>query len=233
MLIDLLKSRFTTKNWDYSKQVSKTQIEYVLECLNLSPVKTCFPGYELIVLTDSEEGKKLKNWLFYEHTWTSNGYRGVDSGKVRDYKGQYMAPYVFCFFNNLGVPDRGLIPGGEGIQETNLPSEDHRDANIFMSCMTAILAAEDVGLNSGITTCHDVKEVSIKFGLPNHKCPIALGIGYAQDQMELLENDGWYTDVLDPITNEKLGNLTANFPAGNYKELRLSRPDIKSITKFV
>jgi hypothetical protein len=99
--------------------------------------------------------------------------------------------------------------------------------------MTAILAAEDVGLNSGITTCHDTKEVGRKFDLHNHKCTIALGVGYALDQMELLEADGWYTDVIDPATNNKLGNLTANFPAGNYKELRLSRPDIRSITKFI
>ena len=233
MLIDLLKSRFTTKNWDYSKLVTEEQVNYILECLNISPAKTCYPGYELVILTDSEEGKKLKHWLFYEHSWTSNGHRGVDNDKVRDYKGQYLAPIVLCFFNNLNVPRRGTIPGGEGPQKTNMPNEMHRDANIYMSCMTAILAAEELGLNSGITTCHDMREVAEKFGLSGYKCPIALGIGYALDQMPLLEQDGWYTDVLDPVTNEKLGNITANFPAGNYKELRLTRPNIRSITKFI
>lgn len=233
MLIDLLKRRFTTKNWDYTQAVTQDQIQYILDCLNVSPVKTCYPGYEIVVLTDSEEGKRLKNWLFYEHTWTSNGYRATDNGKTRDYKGQHKAPFVFCFFNNLNVPQRGTIPGGEGLQETNLPCEPHRDANIFMSCMTAILAAEELGLNSGITTCHDEKEVADYFGMTGYKCTVALGVGYALDQMELLEQDGWYTDVLDPITNEKLGNVTANFPAGNYKELRLTRPDIQAITKFI
>lgn len=102
-----------------------------------------------------------------------------------------------------------------------------------MSCMTAILAAEEQGLNTGITTCHDMIEVVNKFNMPNCKCPIALGVGYALDQMALLEQDGWYTDVLDPVTKEKLGKVVANFPAGNYKELRLSRPDIRSITKVI
>lgn len=234
MLIDLLKSRFTTKNWDNTKSVTEEQINYILECLDISPAKTCFPGYELVVLTDSKEGKRLKEWLFYEHTWTSNGHRAIDDGKVRDYKGQYMAPLVFCFFNDLSVSRRGIIPGGEGLQETNLPCEFHRDANIFMSCMTAILAAEELGLNSGITTCHDMHEVAEHFGMPDYKCTVALGVGYALDQMELLEQDGWQTDVLEPVTNKKLGNVTANFPPGmQYKELRTTRPDIKSITKFI
>lgn len=233
MLIDLLKRRFTTKNWDRSNSITENQIDYILECLNVSPVKMAYPGYELVVLTDSDEGTKLKHWLFYEHTWTSNGYRATDSDGVRDYKGQYMAPLVFCFFNNLNTPRRGPFLGGAGIQETNLPNEQHRDANIFMSCMTAILAAEELGLNSGITTCHDAIEVAEHFGMPGYKCTIALGVGYALDQMELLKEDGWYTDVIDPSTNKKLGNVVANFPAGNYKELRLSRPDIKSITKFI
>jgi nitroreductase len=234
MLIDLLKRRFTTKNWDHTKPVTEQQVDYILECLDIAPAKTAFPGYEIIALTDSDEGKKLKNWLFYDHSWTSNGYRAVDSDKDRDYKGQYLAPLVLCFFNNLNTPRRGMIPGGYGMQETNLPNEGHRDANIFMSCMTAILAAEELGLNSGISTCHDMVEVAEHFGMSGYKCTIALGVGYAIDQKEILEQDGWYTDVLDPVTNERLGNLVVNFPAGrNNKELRELRPDIKSITKFI
>jgi len=234
MLIDLLSRRFNTKNWDHTKLVTDQQIDYILECLDISPVKTAFPGYEIIALTDSEEGRKLKNWLFYDHSWTSNGNRLIDSGNDRDYKGQYLAPLVLCFFNNCNTPHRGLIPGGYGMQETNLPSEDHRDANIYMSCMTAILAVEELGLNSGISTCHDVFEVAEHFGMPGYKCTIALGIGYAIDQTEILKQDGWYTNVIDPETNNKLGNLVINFPAGKHnKELRLTRPDIKLITKFI
>ena len=234
MLIDLLKRRFTTKNWDRTNLVTQEQTDYILDCLNISPAKTAFPGYKLVILTDSVEGKKLKNWLFYEHTWTSNGYMGVDSDKERDYKGQVLAPLLLCFFNDLSVATRGLIPGGEGMQETNLPCEEHRDANIFMSCMTAILAAEELELNSGITTCHDQIEVAKKFGLENYKCPMMLGIGYALDQKEFVEQDGWCTDVLDPVTNKRIGKVAANFPAGReYKELRTYRPDIRDITQFI
>lgn len=234
MLIDLLKSRFTTKNWDHSKTVTQEQIDYILECLNISPVKMGFPGYKLIVLTDSDEGKKLKNWLFYEHSWTSNGYRAIDSeNKERDYKGQYMAPLVLCFFNDMTVPSRGTMIGAHGIQETNLPCEEHRDANIFMSCMTAILAAEELGLNSGISTCHDSLEVANHFGMPGYKCSISLGVGYALDQMDLLLKDGWCTPVLDPITKENIGHLVANIPPGPEKPVRVTRPNIRSITKFI
>jgi nitroreductase len=233
MLIDLLKRRFTTKNWDYSKQVTDDQINYILDCLNISPIKMGVPGYELVILTDSEEGKKLKHWLYYEHSWTSDGNRAVDGKKARDYKGQYMAPLVFCFFNNLKVPRRGIIEGGNGLEETNLPNEGHRDANIFMSCMTTILAAEELGLNSGITTCHDMKEVAEHFCMSGYKCTIALGVGYALDQSELFVNDGWYTDVLDPDTGKKLGIVVANIPPGDEKPARVARPNIKSITKFI
>jgi nitroreductase len=233
MLIDLLKQRFTTKNWDYSKLVTNEQIDYIIDCLNISPIKMGHPGYELVILTESEEGKRLKNWLFYEHSWTSDGNRAVDGKTKRDYKGQYLAPLLFCFFNNLNAPTRGIIEGGEGLEESNLPCELHRDANIFMSCMTAILAAEEMGLNTGITTCHDMYEVSKYFGMPNHKCTMALGIGYAFDQTELLLNDGWYTDVLDPDTDENLGILVANIPAWCEKPARVFRPDMRSITKFI
>lgn len=233
MLIDLLKTRFTTKNWDHTKSVSDDQLNYILECLNISPVKQGFPGYELVILTDSIEGKKLKNWLFYDHTWTSNGRRLVDSDQDRDYKGQYLAPVVLCWFNNLTVPQRGTMIGAEGVQETNMPCELHRDANIFMTCMTAILAAEELGLNSGITTCHDMVEVAEHFGMPGYRCSMALGIGYAIDQSELLAEDGWCTDVLDPNTNQRLGRCVANIPAGDPKPVRVTRPHIRSITKFI
>lgn len=233
MIIDLLKSRFTTKNWDYSKTVKQQDIDYILECLNISPVKMGFPGYKIVVLTDSVEGKKLKHWLFYEHSWTSNGYRIIDSNKERDYKGQYLAPYVFCFFNNLNVPERGTMLGANGVQETNLPNYTMRDANIFMSCMTAILAAEELGLNSGISTCHDNIEVADHFGMNGYSCSIALGIGYALDQSEILEKGDWFTPISDPLTNEKIGNLVANIPPGDLKPVRTTRPNIKSITEFI
>ena len=98
-LLDILKKRFTTKHWDCNKSVSNDQIEYITDCIYMAPSKMAAHLHKCVVITDSEEGKKIKDWLFYEETWHSDGKLGVDNqDTVRGYNGQYHAPVVIAWY---------------------------------------------------------------------------------------------------------------------------------------
>ena len=189
-------------------------------------MKMGFPGYKVLMITNSEEGRKLKEWLFYEHSWTCNGDRNnYDDNYKRDYKGQYIAPILLAFLRIKELPRKGTMQGVFGPQETNLPNFEMRLANVCMAAMTAIMAAEEKGLNTGITTCHEFNDVARHFGMPDYECPMMVGIGYALDMQTDIDNMNLLIPVPDPTDPEKiLGNCFVNLPAHYPKPVRVAKP---------
>ena len=216
-LLDILKKRFTTKHWDCNKSVSNDQIEYITDCIYMAPSKMAAHLHKCVVITDSEEGKKIKDWLFYEETWHSDGKLGVDNqDTVRGYNGQYHAPVVIAWLNPTISPESVTIVYDGIPTNVNRPSFQQRQNDIFISTMAAILAGEEQGLNTGFGSCHDHKLVAEKLGFPDHECPIIVGFGYAKDMTELEKEHGVLIPIFDPNNADHiLGYDATNFVIGH------------------
>lgn len=216
-LLDVLKKRFTTKHWDHSKVISNEQLEYITECIYMAPSKMAAHLHKCVIITDSEEGKKIKDWLFYEETWHSNGKLGVDNQDTsRGYNGQYHAPVVIAWLNPTTTPDKVTIVYDGIPTNVNLPSFQQRHNDIFISTMAAIIAGEEQGLNTGFGSCHDHKSVAEKLGFPDYECPIVVGFGYAKDMALLEQEHGVLIPIFDPHDQEHiLGYDATNFVIGH------------------
>lgn len=217
-LLDVLKKRFTTKHWDHSKPISNDQLEYITDCIYMAPSKMAAHLHTCVVITDSEEGKKIKDWLFYETTWTGNGrlLEDGDQDTVRMYNGQYRAPVVIAWLNPINSAATDIKVYGGVTTKVHLPSFQQRQNDIFISTMAAIMAGEEQGLNTGFGSCHDHKLVAEKLGFPDHECPIIVGFGYAEDMTELEKEYGILIPIFDPNNEETiLGYDATNFVIGH------------------
>jgi nitroreductase len=217
-LLNVLNKRFTTKHWDHSKTVSNDQLEYITDCIYMAPSKMAAHLHKCVVITDSAEGKKIKDWLFYEKTWTSEGRLLEDGNQdtVRMYNGQYHAPVLIAWLNpiNAASTDTRVYCGIS--TNVNLPSFQQRQNDIFISTMAAIMAGEEQGLNTGFGSCHDHKSVAERLGFPDHECPIVVGFGYAKDMTELEKEHGVLIPIFDPDNQEQIiGYDATNFVIGH------------------
>lgn len=233
MVKDILTTRFNAKHWDQTKEIPPSVIDYVTDCIQKSPSKMSLLSYKVIIITNSEVGTKLKNWLFYDHTWNFNGDRTPDTADSvgrRDYNGQYLAPVLIAWLNPIESPDVGTVND----QRVIFPDFSMRQNNIFVSNAIAMMAAEEQGLNTGFGSCHDHAELAKKLGFLHHSCPIVLGIGYGTDMSKDITNDNY----LIPVTrfdNEanKLGTCLVNLPAHYEKPNRLLRPSKEELITII
>jgi nitroreductase len=216
-LLNALKRRFTTKHWDHSKAITPDQLEYITDCIYMAPSKMAAHLHKCVIITDSEEGKKLKDWLFYEDTWHSNGTVGIDNPTtVRGYNGQYRAPVVIAWLNPKTAPVSVTMIYNGIPTNVNRPNFQQRSNDIFISTMAAIAGAEEQGINTGFGSCHDPKSIAEKLGFPDYECPIVVGFGYAKDMTELEKMHGTLIPILDPIDqNRILGYDATNLVIGH------------------
>ena len=228
MIYDVLTKRFNTKHWDDSIEIPQQAIDYITDCLLKAPYKMAMIGYKIAFITNTEKGRAFKRWLFYDHTWNSNGVRagrheaeGVEDDGKRDYNGQYRAPLLIAWLNPKDSPKFGEING----QQVVFPNFVERQNNIFISNTVAMLAAEESGLNTGFGSCHDHDEVASRLGFEGYSCPIVLGVGYAKDMSKDVENMNIFVPVADPKNIGKdLGTCFVNLPAHYPKPIRTMRP---------
>tara|TARA_B100000902_G_scaffold241168_1_gene228413 strand:+ start:339 stop:932 length:594 start_codon:yes stop_codon:yes gene_type:complete len=156
MLKELLKNRVTTKWWS-DKQVEKDKLDYVLECIRRAPSKQLKYNFKVLVFDETKPCKDIKDWLYWEHTCCLNKIRGAKGKGLRRYNGQVLAPIVLAWASEKD--DLEVI-------------ED-----IMVSSTTALLSAEEVGLNTGFNGCLEPKELGQKVGEPY--VHMLLGLGYA------------------------------------------------------
>jgi len=159
MLNDILKNRFTCRQWDRSREVPFELIQGILQDVYDSPRKNGDPSCVVKVLTPSEEGERLKDELL-KVTWCRDMEKGVitNKGPIR-IQGQLTAPYVFLF---------GTV--------NEVHYNAHHIANATLQTTTAMISAEEKGLNTGYCHCVDPDEVfetDINFFAMS-----LLGIGY-------------------------------------------------------
>jgi nitroreductase len=213
MLKDILSKRFTAKHWE-SKEIEQSKIDYILDCAYVAPSKIAARSHKIIVLTESSQAKEIKNWLYYKHTYKMRGVKELygEDTSLKKFNGQYLAPLILAWLNPVDMVEREERTC-EGIKlSVKLPEFEDRHADICMSAMCAVAAAEEQGLNTGLGSCHNAAKVARKLGFPNYDCQIILGIGYAKDTFQEESKHG----IGIPITDDKdkvIGFDLANIPA--------------------
>jgi len=157
MISDLLKNRFTAKWWK-ERPVTQSDLDQILSSAFHAPSKQSKYNYKIYVFTDSDLGKELKEWFYWENTACLDTVRGKQGEGLRRYNGQVLAPiYV------LWLAD-----------DDSLETRD----DCMVSATVAMLAAEELGLQTGFCGCIGPVEIKEKFSIDG-KAVISLGIGHA------------------------------------------------------
>jgi nitroreductase len=214
MLKDVLLNRFTAKHWE-SKEVEQSKIDYILDCAYLAPSKIAARSHKIVVLTESSEAKKIKDWLYYKHTHNTKGIKELhgEDTSLKKFNGQYNAPLILAWLNPINFPERAERIR-EGIKSyVKLPDIAERQDDICISSMCAMAAAEEQGLNTGFGSCHNPEKVAKKLGFSDYECPIVVGIGYARDTTEEESKHGFIipiSDNKDKVIGFDIANITAD-----------------------
>ena len=157
MILNLLQNRFTAKWWS-EQLVSQSDLDIILRSAFHAPSKQSKYNYEIYVFTDSDRGKELKQWFYWENTACLDKIRGKQGEGLRRYNGQVLAPvYLLWIAEN--------------------EDQDVRD-DCMVSATVAMLSAEEIGLQTGFCGCIGPVEIKEKLNI-NGKSVISLGIGYA------------------------------------------------------
>ncbi len=170
MLKDLLEKRFTAKHWS-NNPVDKEKLDYVLDCAYLSPSKRSSYDYEILVLDNNPKAKEIKDWIYWENSWCYKGERapeGVDGTPDRRYNGQCQAPVVLIW--------QGIMEKVSYSRYTPRIDEPDLCRDMAVSASIAMMAAEEVGLHTGIQSCFEEVALTNKLGKKGFSYLI-LGIG--------------------------------------------------------
>jgi hypothetical protein len=193
-------------------------------------------SHQIVAITDSAEGKKIKDWLFYKHTWAWDGHPAYDipvghqSAEDRDYNGQYRAPVVLIWLSELKDARRIHVQKqihNEWVQYTvGTPDAYQQRSDIYISATAAMLAAEELGLNTGYGVCHHPKMVAEHLGMPSYCAVVAMGMGYPADTADL------QVPVLD-AAGHQLGFCVPNTPPGEPHWNRDDKPTQAQMIKII
>lgn len=200
MIKDLLQERITAKWWNDS-QVEDKKLKYILDCIYNAPSKNGNFEYEVFV-SKSEE---FKNWLYYKNTCCLNGVRGAEGDGVRRYNGQVLAPVILTWI------------ASDKDKETY--------ADCIVSATIAMVAAEEIGLQTGFCGCIEPGKVAKKLDRSGKTAAIILGIGYI-DQLD--------TDPIRKVYKDgvELGWDHANVKPNIAISSRNKKPDQFDLIKF-
>lgn len=172
MLKEHLKKRFTAKWWD-DRPVEPEKLNDILEATYYAPSKQGTYRYKVVVITDSNEGKLFKKWLYEENTWCHEGVRGKLGTNEKRYNGQVLAPIVLAYLS--------FYKDTSEIEDLSL--KNHIDT--VVSATVAMCAAEELGLSTGFNSTVDGFAISQKLGFPDTVCTLLLGIGYATPDLRI------------------------------------------------
>lgn len=168
MLNDILKNRFTCREWDRTKDVPFELIQGILQDIYDAPRKFGDIITTVKVLSPSPEGERLKNELL-KLSWCRGGEKGAKnrSGHIR-LQGQLTAPYVFLFGADFKLKyDPGNV------------------ANTTIQTTLAMISAHEKGLNTGYCQCIEPDEL---MNSDLNFCAISmLGVGYGAPTVDTPE----------------------------------------------
>lgn len=138
--------------------MSHRDLEQILESAFSSPSKQSKYNYTIFVFTDSDQGREFKEWFYWENTACLDTVRGKQGDGLRRYNGQVLAPvYLLWIAKN----------------HTNETRDD-----CIVSATVAMIAAEELGLQTGFCGCIGPEEIQNKFGISGISV-ISIGIGHA------------------------------------------------------
>lgn len=170
MLKDVLQDRFTAKWWK-ADPVEQEKLDAVLQAAYLAPAKNGKYDHDLMVLTDSPEGKAIKEFLYFDNTWCGDGIRKKPgSVGMKRFNGQVMAPVVLLWSANIPGSSISILNENEKVRI--------RD-NCLLQAGFAMCAAEEQGLRTGINSTQSGIEIARHLGITGKECILSLGIGYA------------------------------------------------------
>jgi nitroreductase len=238
----LLSERYTTKVWQ-NTPVNESTLNYVLDCAYLTPSKMAHHSHKIIAITDSVEGKKIKDWLFWHHTWAWDGHpayavpSGHQSDMERDYNGQYRAPVVLFWLSELKSPQRikMTVKNLDSIKEYHVTTPDayQQRSDIYISATAAMLAAQEQGLNTGFGVCHDPQMVCEHLGYEKHYAVVAMGMGVAADTKPVLRPDDNFLIDVKNDQNTVVGFTVANTLPGEPHWNRYTKPTQDQMIKVI
>lgn len=195
----LLRKRSTVRVWDHSKPIAKSKIDYIKQCIELTPTcnNECF--YTVLFITNREIIQKLYHDITYcyEGDNRPEGVKKVampipeqDLGNpmVKRLNGQVNAPLLLAF---AAVVDQEPVFCSIGKEQC------------LFSGGIAMLAAEAKGLDTGCCNCYDTELANQVLGISGrYNIELLMGIGY---------KDGW-----DLKKAPKLIHTAGQHPAYQY-----------------
>jgi nitroreductase len=216
---DLLESRITTKWW-LDKDISDTDLNYILECARLAPSRHGVFATSIFVSKDHT----YKKWLYENNTYcygiskegqVDNFKRSIEHPKKynpdhKRYNGQVIAPVVLTW----------IYTGSENplFNDKNYAEIAKNDA--LISASYASIAALEKQIDFGFCSCIGGKEIS-EFLQIGYCAIIVMGLGYKDEYLgnckkDVVKNNnivGWDMDNIP----KRIQNISG----------RKYRPDMK------
>lgn len=232
MIKDILENRYTCTNWS-DEPISMKDLHYVLTCAYNAPGKMGLCGYNAIVLYNSENAVKIKNWLYKEHGWNRDGERQNKLGNQKVFVGQYSAPALIVWISQ-SKPVELVERNVDGIiTKQKTPDKSQQVHNTFISMTCAMLAAQELGYQTGIANCFDSIEIAKKLGYEKGVATVALGIGKAANTNNAKRVNDSVLKVIDDqgkLEGIKLDNIT---PDKKDHFNRVHRPSFSEVFKVL
>jgi nitroreductase len=216
-LHNYLENRFTAKWWK-DEPLKMDKVETILECAYQAPSKQGYHEFEIHVITDSDEGKDFKEWLYYENTACLDKIRAKPGVGLRRYNGQVLAPVVMIWLAKT-YPAKEVNP----YNESNWLRTNN---DCIISSTMAMCQAEELGVRTGFCGCIGGREIADRLNRPNHTAVISIGFGYA-DPDNMISRQVFKDNV-------RIGfDLSNTAPAIRTAENRKRRPTKYSMVNFV
>lgn len=231
MLKDLIEQRWSARNYQ-DLPVSHEHLDYVLHCATHAPSKQGVYNYEIHVISNNEQGKYLKDWLYWENTWCVNGLRAKpehQDSKDKRFNPQVLAPILLVWTDkNIYECDTSgsTLSGPEDTKKWSRQS--NQDSTV--SASFAMLAAEELGLQTSFTACFDFKQLANK--LNRTEAHLILSLGYATpDDPTVGKNMQTVYDIAGTEVGKQQKNWGVDWPIEKHKP-RSRSPKRETLIKY-
>lgn len=217
MLKDIIDQRWSARDFE-STPVEKEQLDYILHCATHAPSKQGVYNYEVHVITNNDKGKLLKKWLYWENTWCVDGSRNklnAKDSRNKRFNPQVLAPLVLVW-TDKNIYDCDIsgdtLPGPEDTKKWGRRSS--QDSTI--SASFAMLAAEELGLQTSFTACFDRKQLGKKLGRTSAHLILSVGTAMPVDPNKVDSNKQSVYDNSGIEVGRQQRNLGTDWPMSNH-----------------
>lgn len=162
----VLQQRFTAKWWR-DDSIPTAAAQEILACAYHAPSKQGNYNYTIVALTDTDKGRELKSWLYYNDTTCLDRVQGLEGTGARRYNGQVQAPLVLVW-----------------LAHTPWATAEVNDCHV--SATMAMAGAELAGVQTGFCGCLGAETTAAHLGYPQHRAVVSVGFGYADTDSQVM-----------------------------------------------